>query len=478
MPIQSRSVWATAMFALISQTISANPVFKAGAATSNITPPLGLSIAGAMHEFKGTHIHDELHARCLVLDDGTLRLVVLTVDSCLVPREIFDKAKALIQSELGIPPENVLMAATHTHSAPAATRAFQSSPDQSYLDFMVRRIVDGVHRAVHNLEPARIGWGTGQEPSLVFNRRWRMKEGGIPPDPFGRSTDQVRMNPPRADVLLDRPSGPTDPEVVVVSIQSVSGRPLAVLANYSLHYVGGVGPGDVSADYFGAFAEIIEDSLGAQRQDPPFVAILSNGTSGNINNIDFTRPGEEQPPYEQIRKVAGTLAQEVMKVLAGISYRDWVSLASRQTEISLGVRKPTPEEVTLAKAVVQEVPVGQQLMSFPQIYAGETLALAEYPEQVPLILQAFRIGELGIAAIPCEVFVETGLQIKAESPLKPTFTMELANGYNGYLPTPEQHRLGGYETWRAKSSYLEVEASTKITKEILSLLEALARQPK
>ncbi len=478
MPNKFQLLWVTAMLSILSLDSPANPIFHAGAATSNITPPLGLSIAGGMHDTKGTHIHDELHARCLVLDDGATRLVIVTCDNCVIPREIFEEAKALIQSELGIPPENVLMAATHSHSAPAAVRAFQSTPDADYLSFMVRRIADGVHRAVHQLEPARIGWGTGQEPTLVFNRRWRMKEGGIPPDPFGGLTDQVRMNPPRADALLDQPSGPTDPEVVVVSIQSASGRPIALLANYSLHYVGGVGAGDVSADYFGAFAEIIEDSLGAQRQDPPFVAILSNGTSGNINNIDFRKPGEAQPPYEQIRKVAGALAKEVMKVVAEIEYRGWVPLGMRQTEISLAVRKPTQEEVTLAKAVVQEVPEGQQLGTLPQIYAGETLAMAEYPDKVPLILQAIRIGDLGIAAIPCEVFVEIGLQIKAESPLKPTFTMELANGYNGYLPTPEQHRLGGYETWRAKSSYLEVDASVKITKEILELLVTLAGQPK
>jgi hypothetical protein len=90
-----------------------------------------------------------------------------------------------------------------------------------------------------------------------------------------------------------------------------------------------------------------------------------------------------------------------------------------------------------------------------------------------LILQAFRIGDLAVCSSPCETFVETGLEIKSKSPFKPTFTIELANGYNGYLPTPEQHRLGGYETWRAKSSYLEVDASGKITAALLGLLERL-----
>ncbi len=110
------------------------------------------------------------------------------------------------------------------------------------------------------------------------------------------------------------------------------------------------------------------------------------------------------------------------------------------------------------------------LKTLPEIYARETVLLAEYPATVRLKLQALRIGELGIVAIPCETFAAIGLEIKQKSPLRPTFTIELANGYNGYLPTPEQHKLGGYETWRARSSYLEVDASTRITATVLELL--------
>jgi hypothetical protein len=104
-----------------------------------------------------------------------------------------------------------------------------------------------------------------------------------------------------------------------------------------------------------------------------------------------------------------------------------------------------------------------------EVYARETVLIKDYPKEVPVIIQTLRVGELGIAAIPCEVFAEIGLAIKARSPFKPTFTIELANGYNGYLPTPEQHKLGGYETWRARSSYLEPEASTKIAETVMEL---------
>ena len=90
------------------------------------------------------------------------------------------------------------------------------------------------------------------------------------------------------------------------------------------------------------------------------------------------------------------------------------------------------------------------------------------------VVQALRIGEdLAIVAVPCEVFAEIGLEIKKRSPFKNTFIISLANGYNGYLPTPGQHALGGYETWRSGWSYLEVDASTKITDEVLAMLLTL-----
>jgi hypothetical protein len=118
---------------------------------------------------------------------------------------------------------------------------------------------------------------------------------------------------------------------------------------------------------------------------------------------------------------------------------------------------------------------GPAMRSPEEIYARETVLIDAYPPKVSLILQALRIGEIGIAAIPCEVFVEIGLEIKKQSPFATTFTTSLANGYNGYLPTPEHHRLGGYETWRARSSYLEVDASTRIVERLLGLLEQLKK---
>ncbi|MGD9720711.1 MAG: hypothetical protein AB7O59_16090 [Pirellulales bacterium] len=447
------------------------PVFRAGAATSNISPALGVSINGGMSDRTADNIHDELHARCLVLDDGATKLAIVVCDLCMAPRSILDAAKHLAHGHTGIAPDQMLISCTHTHSAPTTAPVFQSEPDEAYCRFLTVRIADGIRRAAHNLAPATIGWGVGSEPAQVFNRRWKMKEGVALVDPFGR-TDRVRMNPPRASAELVEPAGPTDPQVGVLSVRRADGRPLALLANYSLHYVGGTGGGDISADYYGAFAEAVTQLLPAEGQDPPFVAMMSNGTSGNINNINFREAGASQPPYAQIRIVADALAREAVRVAGGIEHRDQVTLAMREARLRLARRATPKDEVARAKFVLSQSE-GAVLSRVEEIYARETVLLNEYPPYVETIVQALRIGALGIATSPCETFVETGLAIKEQSPLQPTFTIELANDYCGYLPTAEHHELGGYETWRARSSFLEVGAEAKIRAQVLDLLSAV-----
>ncbi len=449
------------------------PNFQAGAATSNITPPLGISINGGMQDRTAAHIHDELHARCLVLDDGAGQFAFVVCDVCALPAQVIESARHQAHEECGIPTDRILVSATHTHSAPTVVSVFQSDPSEEYAEFLAMRIADAIRRAVHNLVPARIGWGSVAEPNEVFNRRWRMKPGAIPPNPFG-ATDQVQMNPGVANPNLVEPAGPVDPQISYLAVQALDGRALAVLANYSLHYVGDV-PGDtISADYFGEFADRLTQLLRADRLDPPFVGIMTNGTSGNINNIDFRTAREAQPAYSQIRRVAAAVAKQVAGSYASIKFQDWVSIDARETVLSLERRLPTPDEVARAKFILSQAkqPV---LVSLEEVYARETVLMKELPPRVEVPLQAIRLGELGIAAIPCEVFVETGLAIKRESPLRPTFVIELANDYAGYLPTPEHHALGGYETWRARSGFLETGAEPKIRAAVLDLLGQLAK---
>lgn len=463
---------ARTAFGVSGEAGDATKTFRAGIAIRDITPEPGVSLAGHFHDRSATHVHDPLHARCLVLDDGTTQLALVTVDSCMVLREVFDAAKAQIHDAIGIPVTNLLMAATHTHTGPTSAHVFQSDPVPGYAAVLAAAIAEGVCEAFEKRVPAEISWGAGAVPDEVFCRRWLMKPGSIPANPFGETTDKVRMNPPRASEDLIEPAGPTDPEVPFIALRHKDGKPLAVLANYALHYVGGTDAGAISADYFGCFATALTQLLTADAGDVPFLAMLSNGASGNINNINFRETGTAAAPYEQMNAVASKVAQEVYRVYQRLSFNDWVPLAATAGELMLGVRRPNEAEITRAQAIVDGAE-SDIMKSAEEVYARETLLLQDYPAEVRVPLQALRIGDVAIAAIPCEVFVETGLHLKGTSPFPQTIPIELANGYNGYLPTAEQHALGGYETWRARSSYLEVHAADKIEGKMKDMLEVL-----
>jgi hypothetical protein len=163
-------------------------------------------------------------------------------------------------------------------------------------------------------------------------------------------------------------------------------------------------------------------------------------------------------------EVAKSVADSAYAAFEKIEYRTDLPIAVAARELDLGVRKPAAAELARAHEILSspEQLINGNLSARDAIYARETLQLREYPDTVPVRLQAYRLGDLCILTTPCETFVEIGLELKALSPFGTTMVIELANGYNGYLPTPQQHQWGGYETWRAKSSYLEVDASVKV----------------
>jgi hypothetical protein len=451
-------------------SVQAQDGLKAGAFAMDVTPKkFPISVNGGFTDRQATAANDPLHARCLVISDGKSKVALVIVDSCMIPRSIVTQAKEEAQKLTKIPATNILISATHTHTAPTLDGVFGSEAAGEYVDALPYLIAKGIAQADQNLLPAKLGTIRVNNARQLFNRRWKREQGLIPADPFGNTTDQVQMNPGHQAKGLLEQAGATDPEISIISVQTRDGKPLALYASYSLHYVGGVPA--LSADYFGMFCERIQQKLGDPNQNPPFMAALSNGTSGDVNNVDFANPAKKgQKPGEQARVVAEDVSNSVLDVYPKIAYRSDITLAVAVKEIELGVRKGSVEEVMRAQEILAALKGKKTTGKSDEVYANETIQLVSYPSKVPVLLQAIRIGDQGIAAIPCEVFAEIGLDLKKRSPIKPMFTVSLANGYNGYLPTPAQHKLGGYETWRARSSYLEVNASDKISETLLELL--------
>lgn len=468
-----------ALFLSLASTFaadSASPPLRAGATVSDITPGLGENIVGGFSPFPSKNIHDELKARCIVLDDGRTKIALVVCDLLGFHRSLSVEARRQILAQSGIRPENVLISATHTHSAssalgPPGYRTETEGQLDEYQKFVARRIADGVQRAVNALRPAEVAFGRVDVPEHVFNRRWFMKEGTTPPNPFGK-IDKVKMNPPGGSPNLVEPAGPTDPTVSFVALREPGGKPIAIYSAYSLHYVGGVGSADISADYYGVYCESLKKRLTGDDENSKFVAAMANGTSGDINNINFKTPRPSKPAYAQMQYVANDVAAKVAEAYQNLQWSGTAPLTSKYRDLEVAWRQIGPDLLKWAKEMEAKGKSGENKDVIAQSYAGRVQRLAEAFGPTRMPLQVLKIGEICIGSSPCETFAETGLEFKKRSPFAKSFMVELSHGYLGYLPTPRHFELGGYETWPG-TNYLEPQASVKMMDALLEMASEL-----
>ncbi|MFT5469164.1 MAG: neutral ceramidase [Verrucomicrobiales bacterium] len=452
----------------LASPATAEPI-QAGAAISDITPQQWpLHVRGSFTPALIESAHDPLTSRALVLSDGKTTIAIAVVDNCLIDRTELDKAKAIASEVTGIPTERILISSTHTHSAPFSNASHGTPEELAYQKLMIDGIAESIFDAHRNLEAANVGWSGTDLPDEVHNRRWFLKPGTMPVNPFGEDTDTVKMNPGTGPSLIS-PAGPIDPEVSILSVRNAKGQPLCLLGNYSLHYVGATGR-QVSADYFGEFNRLIGVRL-RRAPETGFVGILSNGTSGDINNIDFSGRRPPREPYEQIRIVAGKVADSAYWAYRETEHHSDLKLGMLERIVTLKIRKPDADLLARSKKYLATEDE-KELPRLAKAYASRVLELAEGPDTIEAKIQALRIGDLAICTYPFETFAEIGLEIKEKSPFTDSFVIELANGAYGYLPTKEQHEFGGYETWMGTCK-VQLDSNEILTQQLLEMLAEL-----
>lgn len=452
---------------LASLTWADDTSFRAGAATIDISPRVLPAIRnGGFLQAMSDRVDDPLHARCLVLSDGSEQIAIAIVDSCMFSTDICDLIKTRVTKQIGIPGNRILVSATHTHSAPSVMAfCLGSGRDEPYTEFVVPRVAQAIVAAHSNLQPAKIGWASIDSSENTNCRRWITRSDRMGSDPFGLRTVRAMMHPGYQNPDYVCPSGPVDPEISVVSVVAAKGdQPLCVMANYSMHYYGGT-PG-FSADYFGQVAGELEAQLGNQNgSDSPFVGIMSQGTSGDLHWMNYSKPPREITRSEYSKQIATS----ILAARKQIQHRGDVTLEMAESRLKLKRRVPSPLRLAWSK------PINAARGDLPprnrqEVYAQQAEWI-DTNRETELVLQAIRIGDLAITALPNEVYAITGLKLKQQSPLESTFNLELANGAEGYIPPPEQHRLGGYTTWPARTAGLEEQAEPRIVDAVLSLLE-------
>ncbi len=446
-------------------------VLKAGAAAVDITPKqYPIRMPGGFNAKYAEKAHDQFFARALVFSDDDTTLAMVVLDSLGASPEVLDEAKAIAAEKTGIPQQNMLVCSTHTHTGPPSNVKEGPAPEVAFRKQLVDGVAQSIIDAHAGLQPCSVGAAAHPLPEEVFNRRWFLKPGKMPPNPFGKM-DIVKMNPGRSPDVLDRPAGPTDPDISIIAVRDAKRKPLALFANYSLHYVGGSPGGQLSADYFGEFSRLMPSRLKAGDN---FVAMMSNGTSGDINNIPFTVTRPPREPFEQIRIVAQKAADASWFAYQKIDdFHTDAPIGMLQRDVVLKYRRPSEDDVARARVVlaIKDKSEIEKLPRLAQNYARQTVRAAEREDDTLTVqVQAIRIGDLAVCGIPFETFVEIGLELKDRSPLPQTMVIGLANGRHGYLPTPDQHRLGGYETWLG-TNVVQEDASEIL---IATLLEMLA----
>ncbi len=442
---------------------------QAGAATSNITPWLGVTMPGSFHPRYGEDVHDELLAKALVIDNGDVRIAMVTCDLIAIPEAIANAVKARIEERCGISPECVMVNATHTHSGAGVSNLLGMGEDEGYTTWLPLKVADAVELAVKRMQPARAGFASVMEDRISFYRRWLMKDG------------TVRMNPGLNNPDLVRPMGEIDPELAMMYVEGVDGTPISVVASFSLHYVGTGSVGEVSADYFGQFFNLMRHYLGGN-----CVPILWNAASGQINNNDYS--GERiwrDRGHPRARRMANVLAGHVLTEIQLMDLDEELALEAVTGTLEFSRKVITETDLDIAEQILaggydyEEGPfswvVGQPVRKDRVgVYARQCQRLAVLPEQMTAPVQAIRLGDAAILALPGEIFVETGLLIKAQTSASPLMLVSLANGYIGYVCTDEAlTQEGGYETWASLSSLGGVGTVPAMEGLSLSLLETL-----
>ncbi len=432
-------------------------VLRAGAVAIKITPPVG-SIMGMSYGVTVSEgVHDDIYAQALILEEGDVKTAFITFDFVSLPYTFVEKTRELIAQRVGIPGNNIIMVAKHSHAGPQMNPLFWDAvgglpkqKSEEYVKKLPAVIAEGVQLAKTRLQPVRVSVGTIKENTVSFNRRYLLKDGS------------VKMNPGRINPDIVRPAGPVDPDVSIVLFQSLDSKPVAMIVNYALH-VAVVGGNRFSADFPGTISTLLSKVYGKE-----MVTIYTNGTSGNINHVDVTRKNQLDG-YEESERIGTILAADVMKTVPSLHPIDVNSIRVRTKTVELPIQAVRPDEVKWAQEVIGRFGKPNPPPFFDVVRAWKILDLAAlkgwaHPKlttTVPLTkdggalkseVQVLALGdELALVGFPGDAFVELGLNIKLNSPFPFTIVNEQsANGTLSYVPNRKAFPEGAYEVISAR----------------------------
>jgi len=439
---------------------------EAGFYETDITPSIGMERPAGYYKLYIESIHDTLKVRAAVISDGGERVALVGVDTGgLQSSESVARMRERIEKFTGIKGSAVMVGASHTHSggpchgplpeeyedAPELVKKliaeYSIIPDRLYSEHLENQVVTAVCEADRRKQKAVLSCGVGCEDRVAFNRRCRMKNGRVYTHPGKGNPDIIGF------------AGPSDPDVGVLSAWDTCGKFLGCVVNYSCH--GTTLWEGASADWIHYMEKTIQGVMGREA-----VTVFLNGASGDVTQVNNLSENERESGEKYASFVGTRVGAEALKVIASVEKGDFAPVAYRQKFLEIDRRKPSKKRVEESLEIVEKG-LKENRIDTPWLFAKEILVTDYMLRKNPrasVELQGIQVGGAVYLSNPAELFCQLGLDIKKASPFPVTFVVEIANGFNGYVPdekafTPEG---GGYETVLTRYSNLEVTAGRQI----------------
>ncbi len=442
-------------------------MIKSGWSEVDITPWLGVPLAGYFNLRKAEKVLDSLKVVSLYIENSENSFVIISCDLCFLDNAFVKEVKSLLKKVSNIKESQIMISTTHTHTGPLTKDFFGQKIDVIYLEMLKEKIVESFLKAQKNASPSNIYFTEGNVEGISFNRRYLMKDG------------KVITNPKKDNPDIIGPDGPVDRSVGLIKIEREDKESQLILMNFSLH-LDTVGGNYVSSDFVGIIREILKKVYGKETY-----FIYLQGAAGDINHLDPDGRIQTYNLYNRIR-IGRVLSGEIIKKLEFAERIENIDLKSLEKKIEINLRFPSFDEIEEAKKIsrMKDKKTGNKDITSEDLasgswetrlfYAEETLRLSkERKKKDEMSIQVLRIGNISFVGIPAEVFTEIGFEIKEKSPFPHTFIVELANGCFGYLPTKEAFKKGGYETKLNSYNRLSSDTEKKVILTSLSLLDKI-----
>jgi neutral ceramidase len=472
-----------ALVACLPASAAGAATLRAGVGRSDVTPPTGFATMGYVRsDAVGRGQHTRLFARAIVLKEGNRKLALVTTDLGFTPGGLLQEVARRV-ADRGFSEQNVIISASHTHSAPAGFANFQSdnfvapttgtptdfkvAGDPQLYGFLIERIALSIVRADRNLAPARVGWGSVTLAGVTDNRSLEAHLADFGYDlPYG--TGRVGQDP-RGYI------GTIDPQVDVLRVDRVLQSrtvPMGAWLNFADH--GTVNPyqfGVYNADHQGSASRLFERAVRRIGRVPSRQDVV--GAYGNADAGDMTAALRGRGP---------AFAEHVGGAEAGAMLRAWKG-AGRHLSSSPPFDLRWTRSCFCGRTVDGGQVADTPAMGFPFFtgseenrgplydqtgvnHEGDRLPIdsgpqgrkiqtaqppeADFPRAVPLIV--VRLGDHAIATIPGEMTVEMGRRTRAavlaaigSVGVKKVALLGYANEFLHYFTTPEEYEMQHYE---------------------------------